>query len=94
MSGQVALITGSSRGIGLAAAIALARAGFDVALNTLSEGDELDAAARKVAAEGVRVCKAAFDVSEIGEHAAALARIEDSLGPITTLVNLCELAGP
>ncbi len=87
MSGQVALVTGSSRGIGLAAAIALARAGFDVALNTLSEGDELDAAARKVAAEGARVCKAAFDVSETGEHAAALARIEESLGPITTLVN-------
>ena len=44
MSGQVALVTGSSRGIGLAAAIALAREGFAVALNGPADDAELAAA--------------------------------------------------
>ena len=87
MSGQVALVTGSSRGIGLGAALALARAGFDIALNARSGGEELDAAAAAVEAEGVRAYKAAFDVSDIAGHDAVLAGIEEALGPITTLVN-------
>ncbi len=85
--GQVALVTGSSRGIGLAAALELARAGFDVALNTHGNDDELAAAAATVRAEGVRVVSAQFDVSDIGAHNAALDAIEAELGPITTLVN-------
>ncbi len=87
MSGQVALVTGSSRGIGLASAIALARAGFDVAVNSCGEGAELDAAADAIAAEGRRVHKAAFDVSDTERHDAVLQEIESRLGPLTTLVN-------
>lgn len=87
MSGQVALITGSSRGIGLASAVALARSGFDVALNARSDGEELDTAAAAVAAEGRKVHKAAFDVSAIDCHDAVLEEIETALGPLTTLVN-------
>lgn len=87
MSGQVALVTGSSRGIGLAAAVELAREGFAIALNSRSEGAELDAAAEAIAAEGVAVYKAAFDVSRIDQHDLVLAGIEEALGPITTLVN-------
>lgn len=87
MSKQVALVTGSSRGIGLGAALELARAGFDIALNARSDGDELEAAAKQIEALGVRAFKAAFDVSLIDEHDAVLAKIEDALGPITTLIN-------
>ncbi len=87
MSGKVALVTGSSRGIGLAAALELAKAGFDIALNTLDEGEELGDAARAVEAFGVRVFKAAFDVSDTDQHDEILRRIEEALGPITTLVN-------
>lgn len=84
---QVALVTGSSRGIGLATALELARADFDIALNTFSESDELDAAVKQVEAEGAKVFKAVFDVSKIEDHDAALNAIEAHLGPITTLVN-------
>ncbi len=87
MSGQVALVTGSSRGIGLAAAVALARAGFDIALNAPGEDAELDSAAALVAAEGRKVHKAVFDVSDLGRHDAILGEIEAALGPLTTLVN-------
>lgn len=87
MSRQAALVTGSSRGIGLAAAIHLAREGFAIALNTIEAGEELDRAAEQVAAEGVPVCKAAFDIAHIDRHAAMLDRIEGEIGPLTTLVN-------
>lgn len=87
MSGQVALVTGSSRGIGLASAIELAKSGFDIALNALSLDDELERAARLIESQGRRVHKAVFDVSEIAGHAKALDEIEDNLGPVTTLVN-------
>jgi NAD(P)-dependent dehydrogenase (short-subunit alcohol dehydrogenase family) len=87
MTGQVALVTGSSRGIGLAAAEALAKEGFSIALNGPFDDDELDRAAERIAALGVSVAKAPFDVTQIGQHDEQLARIEDTLGPLTTLVN-------
>lgn len=84
---QVALVTGSSRGIGLAAAEALAREGFAVALNGPADDAELAAAAGRVAALGVPVTRAAFDVTDIAGHDARLAAVEAELGPLTTLVN-------
>ncbi len=85
-TGQVALVTGSSRGIGLAAAKALAHAGIAVAVNGPSDDAELRAAVAEVAAIGPAVA-APFDVTDIADHAAALGRIEAALGPLTTLVN-------
>ncbi len=87
MSGQVALVTGSSRGIGLGAAVALAREGFAVAVNGPAEDAELVAAAEKVRAAGTQVVTAAFDVTDLSAHGPHLGRIEEALGPLTTLVN-------
>ncbi|WP_028717443.1 3-ketoacyl-ACP reductase [Paracoccus sp. J39] len=84
---QVALVTGSSRGIGLAAAEALAREGFAIAVNGPIDDAELQAAVARIAALGVPVVAAPFDVTDIAGHDAALQRIEDALGPLTTLVN-------
>lgn len=84
---QAALVTGSSRGIGLATAMALARDGFAVALNSPADDAELAAAAGRVAATGALVTAAAFDVTDIASHATHLDRIEAAIGPLTTLVN-------
>ncbi|MCQ4633747.1 3-ketoacyl-ACP reductase [Shinella sp. CPCC 100929] len=88
MSAQlVALVTGSSRGIGLAVAEALAGQGFAVAINGPAEDAELSAAVARIAALGVPVVAAPFDVTDIAGHEAALDAIEKKLGPLTTLVN-------
>jgi NAD(P)-dependent dehydrogenase (short-subunit alcohol dehydrogenase family) len=84
---QAALVTGSSRGIGLAAAEALARAGFAIALNGPADDDELRAAVARIAALGVPVTAAPFDVTDIVRHDAMLAQVEAAIGPLTTLVN-------
>ncbi len=87
MSGQAALVTGSTRGIGLGSALALARLGFAVALNGPADDDELAAAVEQVAATGARVAAMPLDLADPGAHEAAIAGVEDRIGPLTTLVN-------
>ena len=84
---QAALVTGSSRGIGLAAAEALAAEGFAIALNGPVEDAELFGARTKIEALGVPCLAISFDVSDLTTHADALTKAEDALGPLTTLVN-------
>lgn len=83
----VALVTGSSRGIGLAAAVALAREGFSVAINGPMDDDELRGAVDRVRSEGGEVTAAPFDVTDLALHDRVLGDIEAALGPLTTLVN-------
>jgi 3-oxoacyl-[acyl-carrier protein] reductase len=87
LSGQVALITGSSRGIGLASAVALARNGFAIAINGPADDAELQAAVETVESEGARVVAAPFDVTDHTRHDQVLGEIEAALGPLTTLIN-------
>jgi 3-oxoacyl-[acyl-carrier protein] reductase len=84
---QAALVTGSSRGIGLATALALAKEGFGIAVNGPFDDAELAAAAAQVAALGGPVIATAFDVADTASHARHLAGIEAAIGPLTTLVN-------
>ncbi len=84
---QAALITGSSRGIGLATAAALARAGFDVAVNGPEDDAELAAAVETVARHGGKVVKVPGDISRTENHEAMLDMAEAGIGPLTTMVN-------
>ncbi|MDJ0639170.1 MAG: 3-ketoacyl-ACP reductase [Paracoccaceae bacterium] len=83
----VALVTGSSRGIGLGAALALAEEGFAVAVHGPADDAELAGALERVRGTGAQAMKVAFDVADLAAHDAALAEVEAALGPLTTLVN-------
>src|SRR6188508_607605 len=64
LTGQTALITGGSRGIGRAAALLLARAGADVALTFHTRADEAEAAAREVRSVGRRAFVGGGDLAD------------------------------
>ncbi|PRH89276.1 3-ketoacyl-ACP reductase [Labrys okinawensis] len=84
---QAAFITGSSRGIGLAAAVELARHGFAIALNGPVDDEELRDAEERVRALDVPVTRVAGDIADIGAHEAMLDLAEKALGPLSTLIN-------
>jgi len=86
LRGRRALITGSSRGIGLALAAELARAGAAVVLNGRDPAT-LEAARAALAAQGLSAAIAAFDVTDEAAVNEAVARIEREAGPIDILVN-------
>jgi gluconate 5-dehydrogenase len=86
LSGKLALITGSSAGIGLALAQGLAGAGAAVVLNG-RRADKLEQAASGLREAGALVHTMAFDVADAAAVAAAVARIESDVGAIDILVN-------
>ena len=86
LSGRTALITGASKGIGLALATALGQAGARVVLNARS-ADALTAARDALRAQGIQTEASAFDVTDAAAVDAAVAAIEADIGPIDILVN-------
>jgi gluconate 5-dehydrogenase len=86
LTGRIALVTGSSQGIGLALARGLAGAGAAVVLNG-RDRDKLARAAEGLRAEGARVATAAFDVTDSESIAGALALLDPELSAIDILVN-------
>jgi enoyl-[acyl-carrier protein] reductase III len=64
LSGKVALVTGSSRGIGRACALRLAEAGADVVINYVTSGREADEVAAQIAAMGRSAACVRADVGE------------------------------
>ena len=80
-------MTGSSRGIGLSAALKLAEAGFNVAVNSRTDNEQLNNAAEAVARFGVKVCRIAIDARQLAQDSGAIDMIEGQIGPLTTLVN-------
>jgi gluconate 5-dehydrogenase len=88
LSGRVALVTGSSRGIGHALARALADAGATVVLNGIDPGRLKAAEAAMAAAYAPgRVHSVAFDVTDEAGAARGVAWVEEQVGPLEVLVN-------
>ena len=82
-----ALVTGSSRGIGRAAALALAREGWPVCVNYLERRDAAEALVSALRAQGFSAMAFQADVAD-REAVEAMARAaEETLGPVELLVN-------
>ena len=82
----VAVVTGASRGIGRATALALADAGFAVGLVARSAA-ALEETRELVEQRGGSAVSVVADVTDAGEVREAVAAIEERAGPITVLVN-------
>jgi 3-oxoacyl-[acyl-carrier protein] reductase len=87
LSGRVALVTGASRGIGRAIALALGGAGAAAAVNYRERALEADEVVDKVGGAGGRAIAVGADVSVRRAVADMVARIEAKLGPVDILVN-------
>lgn len=88
LSGEVALVTGGSRGIGLAAAMALAAAGAKVAVTARSGVDE---AAEAVGHDAIGL---ACNVSDPAQAEAAVAAVTQRFGTVSLLVNNAGVIDP
>ena len=86
LTGQRALITGSSQGIGFALARGLAGAGAEIVLNGRDE-TKLAVAAKKLESEGATIHKLAFDVTNHEEARAAVDGFESRVGSVDILIN-------
>ena len=86
LTGRTALVTGSTRGLGLVLARGLARAGAAVVLNGRHR-EALDAAVETLRSEGSRADGALFDVTDQPQIAEAVRAVEETTGPIDILVN-------
>src|SRR3954447_26869919 len=90
---KVALVTGSSRGIGLGMARLLADRGAKVVINSRSQG-RLDNVAAELRARGADVVSAAGDVGDPEAVDRIVSHAVDSFGRIDILVNNAALANP
>lgn len=86
-TGRVALVTGGSRGIGQAAAVALARHGADVAVNYLSGADGAGETVRMIEAVGRRAAAFQANVADENEVTRLVDATHQALGPVDILVN-------
>lgn len=93
LEGKVAIVTGSSRGIGAATAEELARRGVAVVLAARSRG-EIDAVAQKIGAAGGKASAFACNVAKFDDVAAAVEHCQTAFGSFDILVNNAGVIDP
>ena len=91
LTGRIAVVTGGNRGIGRSIALGLARAGASVAI--LSRDAAKNAAVlAELRAIGQPAAALQLDVTKRATHAAVMAEVERTLGPIDILINNAGIA--
>ena len=90
---KIALVTGSSRGIGRAVATELARQGWAVCINYREREDCARSLAEQLTGEGCRVMAVQADVACREQVNTMVRQVEDAFGPIALLVNNAGVAG-
>jgi 3-oxoacyl-[acyl-carrier protein] reductase len=92
LSGHVALVTGGSRGIGRAIALALSQVGVAVAVNYRERAQEAGEVVDLIKDDGGRAMSVGADVSERHAVETMVAQVTGALGPIDILVNNAGIA--
>lgn len=87
----VALVTGASRRIGRALALALARAGYDVAAHHRAPSEEASSLGAEIQAMGRRTAALSADLALEPQTSALVAQATSALGPVILLVNNASL---
>ncbi|MFK7885391.1 MAG: gluconate 5-dehydrogenase [Gammaproteobacteria bacterium] len=87
LTGKVALITGATHGLGMAMAKGLGAAGATLVINGNSSQEKIDTAVAAYKNAGHTAHGYRFDVTNEDEVGAAVANIENDVGPIDVLVN-------
>jgi 3-hydroxybutyrate dehydrogenase len=88
LNGQNAIVTGSTSGIGLGIARALAQAGANVVLNGLGKPDEIERTRAELVAEtGVEITHSSADMTKAAEIASMVRDVEARFGAVDILVN-------
>lgn len=92
LAGRTALVTGASRGIGRGIALALARAGADIAVNYTRDGEAAAETVAGVIALGRKARAYQASVADEAASAAMVAAIEADFGPMSILINNAGIA--
>jgi len=91
---RIVLVTGGSRGIGAAVAIALANAGADVAVNYRERAQAANVVCGEIAGMGRKAVAVQADVSVVADVKRLVAETEAHIGGIDILVNNAAIAHP
>jgi gluconate 5-dehydrogenase len=87
IKGKIALITGSTHGLGMAMAKGLGQAGATIIVNGNSSQQKIDDAVAELKSEGINAIGYKFNVTDEKEVITAIQKIESEVGPIAILIN-------
>ena len=87
IKGKIALVTGSTHGLGMAMAKGLGHAGATIIINGNSSQPKIDEAVLEFKKEGIQAFAYKFNVANESEVILAIQKIESEVGPIDILIN-------